>query len=781
MISFSRFGVPPQLRDLDQWLLWRYEDRGGPKPTKVPFSAKGGPGKSNDPSTWAKFNDAVQVLDQGNYSGLGLALCEGDGLVGIDLDHCLEDGKVPEGGIAYEIVDRFRHCAYVERSPSGEGLRLFTYGKARRSGKGALHNWIEVYDYRSPRYLTITGSALLPSRLGPGQEALDWLHDTHMKKEEVAPTPRPAPTRPSDLSDRELLERAENAANGSEFRRLYNGDAGADHSSADLAFCNMLAFWTRCDAGQMDRIFRGSGLMRPKWDRNAGQGRTYGERTIERAISDCREVYEPQVVQPQRQDPVAVMAPVEPSDEPDYNPYALVKGGADDEGNAQLMHRLYGDQFLHCEAYGWLAWTGTHWERIGAESRLERAVVDALKRRRAAAVEISNEHVIRAAKPSATNVRSTKFLFKSLVEMGIGAFDADPDLLNVKNGIVHLPTGELRPHDPTQYMTYCIGVDYDQGASAERWLSFLRSTVHEGSEEIIRYLQRSVGYGLTGHTSEEVLWYIYGPSRSGKGTFTETILSILGVPLSTEVDFSTFTRDRDNDASNFDLAPLKPARLIFASESERHQRLNGSKLKALTGGNSIQCCFKHRDHFSYKPQYKIWLTSNHPPNADVDDDAVWGRLRVLVFPNGHLGSEDKGLKQRMRERDSLVGVLAWAVDGARQWYSERGSGLIAPAHVVEVTQQVRAEQDTVAQWIEECVEVTDDIVPSTGKPPYLSNAELYTNYANWCEENGVTPKKQKALTQAINGKGIEGPRVTKELSKTIRAWHGLRWKAGGYA
>jgi len=443
--------------------------------------------------------------------------------------------------------------------------------------------------------------------------------------------------------------------------------------------------------------------------------------------------------------------------------------GSHDEGNAQAMKLLHGHSFCFCDAYGWMHYTGTHWERQGAEGRLERAIIATLKRRRKAGREEEVGHVLKATELVAGNVRSTKFLFKSLVTRTVNEFDQSPDMLNVANGTIDLRTGALLPHDHALMLTYCIDIPYEKGQSWGEWGSFLGGALNQDLD-LLAYLQKSVGYSLTGHTSEEVLWYIHGPSRSGKGTFTETLMALLGVPLTTEVDFGTFSHDRDNDANNFDLAPLKPARIVFASESDRHQRLNAAKVKALTGGNMVRCCFKHRDHFTYRPQYKIWLTSNYPPNADVDDDALWGRLRVMVFPNSHLGEEDKGLKHRLRTKESLAGVLAWAVEGAVEWYRQRDMGLETPQSVIDNAAAVRQEQDSLGQWLEECIERQAEA------GFYIPNSQIYSSYTEWCEENGVTPKKRKAFTQALRARGVEGPKQKKVLGKNQRVWMDVRIK-----
>lgn len=438
--------------------------------------------------------------------------------------------------------------------------------------------------------------------------------------------------------------------------------------------------------------------------------------------------------------------------ESDTEPRApLLQEGADDEGNAQCVYALYGDRFAFCDAYGWLYYTGKFWDRQDAEARLERAIVETLKQRRTAAVMAERENIVKAAKPSAYRVRAAKFLFRSLVTIRVSEFDSSPDLLNCQNGVLDLRTGKLEPHEPAQRFTYCIPVEYDPKADWSEWERFLLQ-VTDHSTDVVEWMQQAVGYSLTGHTREEILFYIHGPTRSGKGTFTETILALLGRPLSAEADFNTFTARRDSDSQNFDLAPLKPARFITASESNKYQSLNAGKVKLLTGGNEIRCAFKHKDHFQYRPQYKIWLTSNFPVNADVDDDAVWIRLRVIEFPNSWAGREDKTLKQRMKSKRNLRGVLAWAVEGARKWYASE-HGLETPEDVTLSTQRTRDELDYVKMFIDECCESDPGNMEL-----FVSNSSLYAAYEQWCDENGITPKKKRSLTMSLKKRGFENGR-----------------------
>jgi len=393
-----------------------------------------------------------------------------------------------------------------------------------------------------------------------------------------------------------------------------------------------------------------------------------------------------------------------------------------------------------------LHFNGRFWDREDAEAQLDRAIVNTLKRRRKAAVDGGREAIVKAAKPSAHNLRGCKYNFRSLVTVSVKAFDQSPDHLNCANGVLDLRTGRLVPHSPAQRFTYCLPVEYKPQADQTAWLRFLHDAT-DGRPEMVRYLQLALGYSLTGHTREECMFYLYGPTRSGKGTFTETVIAMLGEkPIATEVDFGTFTASRKGDTQNFDLAPLKPCRFIAAAESKRNESLNAAKVKQITGGNYIRCAFKYRDHFEYRPQFKVWLASNHPVDTDVDDDAVWYRIRVIDFPRSHAGREDKMLKHRLRSPEVLRGVLAWAVEGARKWYAK---GLETPTRVQEATNQARHDIDFVAQWLDECVDKTD------GPKDFVANAVLYDSYHNWCVANGVEPEKKRSLTTALKAKGFK--------------------------
>lgn len=582
------------------------------------------------------------------------------------------------------------------------------------------------------------------------------------------------------LDDKDLIEKM--LTSNADINALWHGDMSKyqdDHSRADAALCFFLAFWCGGDADRIDRVFRQSALYRPKWDRD-----DYRSNTIDEAIRLNPDRYDPGHTAP---DPAvqaamsavgtnASNAKASSSSAPQGQPQTAQSPSPDltkiylsqlpfDEGNAQCVFAKHGHEFIYCEAYGWMAYNGTHWEADGAESRLKRLTVEVLAERRIAAVLARDEAIVNASKPDNAKVNACISLFKSLVHKNVDIFDKDIDKINCKNGVVDLRTGFTTDHRPDDYMTYCLSVEYKPDADYVEWVEFLNDSV--AHPDMIEYLQMAAGYSITGHVSEECLFYLYGPTRSGKGTFTETIIQILGSPISVEAEFNTFTAARDGDTQNFDLAPLKPSRFVVASESNIYETLNEAKVKSVTGGNYIRCAFKRRDHFEYKPQFKVWLASNHPVKGDVDDDAFWGRLRVIEFPVSKLGREDKTLKKRLLRKESLEGILAWVVDGAMAWYKEK-SGLSIPDSVRSSTATQREELDYIQQWIdEEC-----DVSKPANNNTYTIGSALYSSYEAWCKRNGVSAKKHKSFSQGLNRKGFRKV-IRKVAGKTHRVFEGI--------
>lgn len=290
-INFA--GIPETLQKYDQWVVWNYRiiDEEIKKP---PYSPTTGTLASvRDPATWGSFHNAQTAYATGKFAGIGIVLTSERGIVGIDLDHCISDGRISNG--SQQIIAALH--SYTEVSPSGNGIRIILEAKLpgarRRKGR------IELYE--DLRYVTITGQhlAATPHDIQPRHKELYGLYqrlfphtDTQARKENTGGVGNPQHSQQS-RPDEEVLHKALSAKNGENFKRYYAGDpslwegAGARHTSqseADFTLVLMLLYWTNNDTSQVDRLFRQSGLMRQKWQRPIQGSETYGERIIQDAI-----------------------------------------------------------------------------------------------------------------------------------------------------------------------------------------------------------------------------------------------------------------------------------------------------------------------------------------------------------------------------------------------------------------------------------------------------------------------------------------------------------------
>jgi len=298
--------LPEALREREQWVCWREEDRDG-KPTKIPVTpGAGGFASSTESNTWSDFETALEYTETEHADGVGFVFTDDDPVVGVDLDDCRDPETGDIDDAARDIIDRLD--SYTEVSPSGTGFHVLLRGELPegRNRRGS----VELYD--TARFFTVTGDHVerTPNRVARRQDALTAIHHEYVQDTdgETASeseqrdgtddqsTATGAADVDIDLEDEELLEKARNASNGEKFERLWNGNTvGYDsQSEADMALCCLLAFWTGGDRRQMDQLFRESGLLREKWDEvHYADGSTYGEKTIERAIATTSEFYDP--------------------------------------------------------------------------------------------------------------------------------------------------------------------------------------------------------------------------------------------------------------------------------------------------------------------------------------------------------------------------------------------------------------------------------------------------------------------------------------------------------
>lgn len=294
--------VPSELKALRQWVMWKAEVRNG-KPTKIPKQVTVKNAKTDTPATWTDYQAVCEALRTGRFDGIGFVFTEEDKYTGIDLDDCIIDGVVQPW--AKEIIGKFQSSAYMEVSPSGNGIKIWTRAKLPPDAKnktylrGNTGSAIEAYD--SVRYFTGNGNGKYA--IGDGQATCNWLVEKYLKKATPAPASALPPVN-NTRSTTEIKQLIDNSRQRGKYHALMQGNwqsqGYGSHSEADLGLISLLCFWTQ-DTRHLDAIFRQSQLYREKWDeKHRSDGATYGEMTIEAALSQSRETYTPPKPKTQR-------------------------------------------------------------------------------------------------------------------------------------------------------------------------------------------------------------------------------------------------------------------------------------------------------------------------------------------------------------------------------------------------------------------------------------------------------------------------------------------------
>jgi putative DNA primase/helicase len=431
-----------------------------------------------------------------------------------------------------------------------------------------------------------------------------------------------------------------------------------------------------------------------------------------------------------------------------------------DLGNAERFIAQHGEDVRYCFPWAkWLVWTGTRWGRddAGKVHRLAKEAVRGIYRE--ASDEADEERRKALAKHAsrsegADKIKAMLELAKSEVPVSPDELDAETMLLNVLNGTLDLRTGELRDHRRDDLMTKLAPAEYDPGAEAPSWQAFLERVLP--GEDLRGFVQRAAGYSATGDTSEQCMFIHHGPGANGKSTFQETLAAALG-DYAMRTPTETLLVKHSGGVPN-DVARLKGARFVAASETEEGRRLAESLIKDLTGQDTISARFMRAEWFDFKPTHALHLSTNHKPEIRGTDAAIWRRIRLVPWAVTIPPAEqDKKLPEKLRAE--LPGVLAWIVRGCVAWL--RG-GLKAPEEVRRATKAYRAEMDVLAAFLADCCVRGENEEEFAG--------ELWGAWKRWSEETGEQTGTQKRFGGRLAERGFLNHRDSKTGRKV---WAGV--------
>ena len=348
--------------------------------------------------------------------------------------------------------------------------------------------------------------------------------------------------------------------------------------------------------------------------------------------------------------------------------------------------------------------------------------------------------------------------------------DADDYQFNMRNGIFNLKTFELDEHNRMNFVTRLADYEYDDKAQCPLFQKYLNRIFRsrEDKDEMIAFLQRAVGYTLTGSTQEQCLFLLYGSGANGKSVFLDVLNALLG-EYGTVTQSRTFTTER-GEISN-DIAALAGKRMVYASENSSDTRLDESIIKQLTGGENISARFLHQEFFTFKPRFKIWWAFNHPPAITDMTNSIWRRIKIIPFNEVLPENEwDKKLAEKLISHE-LPGIFNWGVKGLKEYYN---SGSLNPPKVIaEATLRYKEDQDILHDFITEYCDVVSSEDPF-GKSFEIRANDLYEAYKSWNTYNGdEKPMSSTKFGRLLHDKGIQ--RVRKMDGKY---YIGLKLKPG---
>jgi putative DNA primase/helicase len=423
-----------------------------------------------------------------------------------------------------------------------------------------------------------------------------------------------------------------------------------------------------------------------------------------------------------------------------------------DAGNATVFARLAEGKLLWVsDSERWFWWDGSRWApdenlyRYAVAREIGPHFWDLGRGMAGKAGDICIKHA--ADCHAAHRMRAAIDLARGELGMSVSVdgFDTHDTLLTVKNGTIDLTTGELTESSPKNRITKRVDIDYDPKATCPRWREFLSQVLPQPG--VPAFLQRAVGYSLTGSTDEQCMFILHGAGANGKTVLLETVKAVCGdnaTQARSEILLAT-----NRDKATHEYAELRGARMVVTSETPENRRLDEQQVKLITGGDEIAARHMYKENFRYRPKFKIWMATNYLPEIQGTDDGIWRRLRLIPFKQSFTDDTVPPRDPKLREAldKELPGILAWAVQGALDWQRD---GLDPPDSVVLATKHYKQSEDIVAEFIEERCRRDD-----TARVRF---ADLYAAFEEYCQGNDERPmskKSKKWLGRRLDLMGFE--------------------------
>ena len=411
----------------------------------------------------------------------------------------------------------------------------------------------------------------------------------------------------------------------------------------------------------------------------------------------------------------------------------------------------------------WIVWNGKRWELDEGYQIHDKGLrmIRAIYRELWQTADLRERLEIEKHAMQSESARRRKAVIEVaswIPELNVKTDDLDTDhfLLNVRNGTVDLRTGELKGQKQEDLITRMADVDFDPKADCPAWKKFIMEIMNF-NPDLIKFLQTAVGWAITGDTSEQTMFILFGTGANGKSTFLNTIMNLLGdYAIATPTE--TFMRKTSDQITN-DIARLRGTRFVTTTEAEHGKRISEPLIKQITGNDRMTARFLYGEYFNFVPTFKIFMATNHKPVIKGTDHGIWRRIKLIPFITRiEEEKQDKHLEKKLMEERS--GILNWLLQGTMRWFNE---GLKAPSVITRATDEYRAEMDIIGNFIKECC------VQIAGVE--IKAREFFKCYQDWCNENN-----EHAVSERMLGLRLKDMGFGQKRSNDGRYWQGIHLK-----
>jgi putative DNA primase/helicase len=421
-----------------------------------------------------------------------------------------------------------------------------------------------------------------------------------------------------------------------------------------------------------------------------------------------------------------------------------------DLGNAERFYRANCDNAKHCATWKkWLIWDGKRWkvddekQAVVLAAKVARSLWDDMPKLRNRPYHERMDFLrFCQQSESASKINAQLSLAAGKCPITHLELDKDPWLLNCPNGVVDLRIGELRNHDPGDYITKLCPTRFDPLATCPHWEAFIYS-VFRKNEEMVTFMQRYLGWCLSGDVSEDLLAVFWGAGSNGKSTLIETVLAVMGGEYASPGS-EELVREKKGDSHPTHVADLFGRRFCPIVETPEDMRMDVAKVKRLTGRDKLKARRMREDLWDFTPSHKIVLCTNYKPQVVDMSHALWRRLCLVEFPQrfwdsdkGETGEPDLRVNKELANKlvQEREGILAWMVRGC---VARRKYGLALPKSVLAATAGYRDSEDVIGRFINECC-----VIAPTAKVKF---SQFQAAFRKWCQDEGVD---QQPSTRSI--------------------------------